>query len=66
MHRLKVKPTFTYRRVNLQTAIGSSLKVDGSITVTMNIGGADLTQEFLVVRELNRNVIWGLDFLKSH
>lgn len=71
MHRrvydcLKVKPKFTFKRVNLQTANGSSLKVDGGIKVTLNIGGTDLIQEFLVVQDLNRNVILGLDFMKEH
>ena len=68
MHRrvynnLKNKPKLLKKTADLQSANGSSLKVDGCVSVQFRIGG---TEDFYVVRDLNRNMILGLDRLKSN
>ena len=70
MHRriydqLKNKPKLQNRRVYLQTASGAPLKCDGCVNVQFCIGGTELSQDFYVIREMNRNLILGLDWLKK-
>ena len=50
----------------IQSANGSSLNVDGCVNVQFRIGGTEVSQDFYVVRDLNRNMILGLDWLKSN
>ena len=71
MHRriydqLKNKPRLINKKVCLQSANGSELICDGCITVQVCIGGTEMSQDFYVIRELNRNLILGLDWLKQN
>ena len=71
MHRriydqLKNKPSLINKKVCLQTANGTELKCDGCITVQICIGGTEMSQDFYVIRDLNRNLILGLDWLKQN
>ena len=71
MHRriydqLKNKPKLVNKKVCLQSANGSELRCNGSVTVQISIGGTDMSQEFYVIRDLNRNLILGLDWLKNN
>ena len=71
MHRrvydsLKNKPKLHKKTVDLQSANGSSLNVDGCVNVQFRIGGTEVSQDFYVVRDLNRNMILCLDWLKSN
>ena len=71
MHRriydqLKNKPRLTNNKVCLQSANGTELKCDGSITLQICIGGTEMSQDFYVIRDLNRNLILGLDWLKQN
>ena len=70
MHRriydqLKNKPRLINKKVCLQSANGTELKCDGCITVQICIGGTEMSQDFYVIRDLNRNLILGLDWLKE-
>ena len=64
--QLKNKPRLNNKKACLQSANGSELKCDGCITVQTCIGGTDMSQDFYVIRDLNRNVILGLDWLKQN
>lgn len=71
MHRrvydnLKNKPKLLKKNIDLQSANGSQLKVDGCVNVQFRIGGTEVSQDFYVVRDLNRNLILGLDWLKEN
>ena len=71
MHRriydqLKNKPKLNKRKVSLQSANGSELICDGCITVQICIGGTEMSQDFYVIRDLNRNLILGLDWLRQN
>ena len=50
----------------MQSANGTSLKVDRCVNVQFRISGTEVSQDFYVVRDLNRNMILGLDSLKSN
>ena len=70
MHRgvydqLKNKPRLVNTKVCLLSANGSELKCDGSISIQVCIGSTDMSQEFYVIRESNRNMILELDWMKS-
>ena len=71
MHRriydqLKDRPKLRNKKVCLQSANGTELKCDGCVNVQICIGGTEMSQDFYVVRDLNRNMILGLDWLKEH
>ena len=71
MHRrvydqLRDKPRLQRRKINLHGVNGSLLKIDGCIDLTFTVGGAIMNQNFYVVREMNRNMILGTDWLKRH
>ena len=71
MHRrvydnLKNKPKLLKKNINLQSANGTRLQVDGCVNVNFRIGGTEVSQDFYVVRDLNRNMILGLDWLKQN
>ena len=71
MHRriydqLKNKPRLINKKVCLQSANGTELKCNGCITVQICIGGTEMSQDFYVIRDLNRNLILGLDWLKQN
>ena len=64
--QLKDKPRLINKKVCLQSANGTELKCDGCITVQICIGGTEMSQDFYVIRDLNRNLILGLDWLKQN
>ena len=71
MHRrvydqLRDKPRLQRRQINLHGVNGSLLNIDGCIDLTFSVGGATMRQNFYVVREMNRNMILGTDWLKNH
>ena len=71
MHRriydqLKCKPKLQNKTISLQSANGTELKLDGCINIQFCIGGTEMSQDFYVVRDLNRNLILGLDWLKQN
>ena len=71
MHRricdqLKNRPKLVNRKVCLQSANGTELRCDGCVIVQISIGGTEMSQEFYVIRDLNRNLILGLDWLKNN
>src|SRR6267154_5253342 len=51
--------------VNLLAANGTSIKVQGKITISLKIGGLVIPFDFLVVEELRQNLILGNDFLNA-
>ena len=63
---LKNRPKLNRTSVHLQTAGHTSLNALGSINLDIKIGGAEMTQQFIVVRELNHNIILGLDWMKQN
>ena len=71
MHRriydqLKNKPKLTHKKVCLQSTNGTELRCDGCITVQFCIVSTKMSQDFFVIRDLNRNLILGLDWLKRN
>ena len=62
-HQLKYKPRLARRNVALKSANDSALRVLGAVELPIKIHGIALRQEFLVVADLNRNLILGRDFL---
>ena len=70
MHRriydqLKNKPKLINKKVSVQSANGTEIQCDGCVTVHFCIGGTEMSQDFYVIRDLNRNLILGLDWLKQ-
>ena len=59
--QLKDRPNLVSEIVCLQSTSGPELKCDGSITVQVCVGGTEMSQDFYVIRSLNRNLILGLD-----
>ena len=64
--QLKNKPMLNNKKACLKSANGFELKCDDCITVQICIGGTKMSQIFYVVRDLNRNIILGLDWLKQN
>ena len=56
-NRVKTLPPLTRKKINLQSVNGSPLMVDGSIEISIEIGGVKTKQLFYVVSNMNRNVI---------
>ncbi len=63
---LKVKPKLSKNQVNLSTAGGTPLYIDGCADITFEIGGLRMSHVFYVVRNLNRNIILGQDWLRAN
>ena len=63
---LKDKPKLMNKKVYLQSASGQPMMVDGSINVTLDIRGVKINQTLYVVRNLNRSLILGRDWLKTN
>ena len=63
---LKDKPKLMNKKVYLQTASGQPMIVDGSINVTIELRDVKLNQTFYVVKNINRNLILGRDWLKQN
>ena len=64
--QLKNKPRLNNKKACLQFANGSESECDSCITVQICIGGTEMSQDFYVIRDLNRNIILGLDWLKQN
>ena len=64
--QLKNKLRLVNKKVSLQSANSSELKCDGSISEQVCIGSTEISQELYVIRELSRNMILGLDWMKSN
>ena len=66
----------TYRKLNVQLtqrevlkvigADGGDLGSMGTVQLTLGIGSSKVTQNFIVCRELRRNIILGVDFAKHN
>ena len=66
----------TFRKLNVQLtqrevpkvigADGSDLGSMGTVQLTLGIGSSKVTQNFIVCRELRRNIILGVDFAKRN
>ena len=65
----------TFRKLNVQLtqrevpkvigADGGDLGSMGTVQLTLSIGTSKVTQNFIVCRELRRNIILGVDFAKN-
>ena len=64
--QLKDRPKLLNKKVCLQSANGTELKCDRCVNVQICIGGTEMSQDFYVIRDLNRNMILYLDWLKTH
>ena len=66
----------TFRKLNVQLtqrevpkvmgADGGDLGSMGTVKLTLSIGASKVAQEFIVCRELRRNIILGVDFAKHN
>ena len=63
---MKRKPTLMDGKVNLQTANGSFLTVDGYVKTAIQVGQTSTNHGFYVVQNLNRNIILGRDWLQTN
>ena len=54
---LKPRPELTNKKINLQTANGSLLKMEGIAYLQVKIGKHVTVHEFFMVKNLNRNII---------
>ena len=61
----KLNIQLTQREVpKVMGADGGDLGSMGTVELTLSIGANKVTQEFIVCRELRRNIILGVDFAK--
>ena len=63
---LKVKPKITNHFVNLQSVNGESLEVKGRVNLNFEMNGTKLNHDFYLVKNMNRNLIIGHDFLTKN
>ena len=63
---LSFPPRLLKKNISLQSVTGQLLKVDGCATLTLKIAGIKIEHTFIVVPELNRNIILGRDFLQQN
>lgn len=71
MHRrvydsLKDKPKLYHKSASLQTVNGQPLHLDGCADVSFEMQGIKLSQSFYIVRDMNRNLILGRDWLDKN
>ena len=62
---LKSRPKLQKPNLNLATAGNTPLHIDGFAEIEFTLGGLKMTHKFYVVRNLNRNIIIGLDWLQA-
>ena len=62
---LKNKPKLRKHDLSLSTAGNTPLYVDGIADLNFSLGKLSMSHKFYMIRNLNRNVIIGLDWLKS-
>lgn len=65
-NNMKHKPKLQNKSIHLQSANGTLLGVIGCINIPLRIGGTEVSQNFYVVKNLNRNVLLGLDFMEDN
>ena len=63
---LRPKPSLSKNKMKLQTANGSPLRMEGLVGLEIKIGSQSIFQNCCVVRNLNRKIILGRDWLRSH
>ena len=63
---LKIKPKLQHKKINLNSVSGDALKIDGCINLTSTVGGTEMQHLFYVMRDMNRNLILGTDWLLQH
>ena len=63
---LNPRPDLMNKKISLQTANGSTLQIDGLANLRVRIGAQTNTHDFFVVKNLNRNIILGRDWLKQN
>ncbi len=63
---LKERPKLQRKTVSIHAVNSGPLRVDGCIKLPIDIGGYQMYQEFYVVRDINRNLILGQDFLEQN
>ena len=71
MHRrvydsLKIKPKLQHKKPFLHSVNGDPLKVDGCAEVVFDIGGIKMSHSFFIVRDMNRKLILGRDWLQKN
>ena len=63
---LKQKPKITNHFVNLQSVNGESLEVKGRVNLDFELNGTKLNHDFYLVKNMNRNLILGHDFVTKN
>ena len=63
---LKFKPKITNHFVNLQSLNCESLEVKGRVNLNFELNGTRLNHDFYLVKNMNRNLILGHDFLTKN
>jgi hypothetical protein len=63
---LKDKPKVFKRKAHLQSVSGQALNIEGCANITIKIGKTEVTQLFYIVKDMNRNVILGKDWLTQN
>ncbi|MCG8033371.1 MAG: DDE-type integrase/transposase/recombinase [Candidatus Thiodiazotropha taylori] len=63
---LKYKPKLHHRNAALQTVNGEPLHLDGCVELPFEISGIKMSQTFFIVRNMNRKIILGHDWLQKH
>ena len=71
MHRrvydsLKIKPKLQHKKPFLHSVNGDPLRVDGCAEVVFDIGGIKMSHSFFIVRDMNRKLILGGDWLQKN
>ena len=64
----KFHPQLSLKKTSLElnSVSGEALKVRGQIKLEFSIGGKKLSHDFIVVRDMSRNFILGVDFMKEN
>ena len=63
---LPSKPTLYQKKMKLLAANGTSLKVEGVIQLELQVGSQCVSQECVVIKDLNRLMLLGRDWLRSY
>lgn len=63
---LTFKSEIVRKKLHLQSVSGQALDVLGETTLKFKMGGLDLVHNFIVVSEMNRNVILGRDWMNAN
>ena len=63
---LKDKPKVFKKKAHLQSVSGQALNIEGCANITIKIGKTEVTQLFYIVKDMNRNVILGKDWLTQN